>query len=191
MTSPVQDNLGSLILISGGARSGKSHFAHKLALSLGQKRLFVATAQAWDEEMHTRITTHQEERGDSYETLEEPLNLTDALSTRPPYEVLLIDCLTLWISNHLMIDQLTDQEIRESILAHVQAARRKAQYVILVSNEVGFGIVPEYPLARRFRDLNGTLQQALAAQAQRIYLAVLGQILPLHKLRWEEGEHSL
>ncbi len=174
-----------LILISGGARSGKSRFAHQLALSLGSNRLFVATAQAWDQEMKARISAHQDERGADFDTLEEPLDLEKAFETQSFRDVILIDCLTLWISNYLLDDRFSDEEIKAKIQDSLSAALQRAGTVILVSNEVGFGIVPDNALARRFRDLNGSLQQAIAARANEVYLSVLGQTLPLHKLRFE------
>ncbi len=179
------DQEGRLILISGGARSGKSRFAHQLALTLGQDRLFVATAQAWDGEMRTRISAHQVERGQDFETLEEPMFLKQALASQSPRDVILIDCLTLWISNFLITERFEDADIQAAILESIACARQNARTVLLVSNEVGFGIVPDNALARRFRDLNGTLQQKIAAVSDEVYLAVLGQVLPLHKLRFE------
>lgn len=170
-----------LYLVTGGARSGKSAFAHELALRLGQKRLFVATAQAFDPEMRERIERHQSERGAAYRTLEEPRDLSSRLAEVEPFDVILIDCLTLWLSNLLLADT-RPEAIEEAVLAGVAAARLKAKHVILVSNEVGFGIVPPHPLGRLFRDLNGRLQQLLAAKADALYLAVMGRVLPLHQL---------
>ncbi len=172
----------SLHLITGGARSGKSRNAHLLALKLGVNRIFVATAQAYDGEMQQRIELHQSERGDAYRTIEASRDLPGSLSLlEDRVDVILIDCLTLWISN-LLFEDLNDAEITKRILSGLDIARQKASHVILVSNEVGFGIVPENALARRFRDLNGRLQQLIAASADTLYLACMGRVLPLHHL---------
>ncbi|WP_218110191.1 bifunctional adenosylcobinamide kinase/adenosylcobinamide-phosphate guanylyltransferase [Oligoflexus tunisiensis] len=170
-----------LELISGGARSGKSRFAVETALRAGKKRLFVATAQAWDAEMQERIRLHQEERRENFLTLEAPFGLHQHLELQPAFDVILIDCLTLWISN-LMLQDKSDGEIREQVQLGLDAAMRKAPRVLLVSNEVGFGIVPDNALARRFRDLNGRLQQDISSVAHEVHLAALGVVLPLKKL---------
>lgn len=170
-----------LDLISGGARSGKSRFAVETALRAGKARLFVATAQAWDPEMEERIRLHQAERRENFQTLDAPFDLHRHLEQQKAFDVILIDCLTLWISN-LMLQDKSDAVIREDVQLGLQAAMAKAPRVLLVSNEVGFGIVPENALARRFRDLNGRLQQDIAAVADEVHLAALGVILPLKKL---------
>ncbi len=172
---------GRLDLISGGARSGKSRYAVQLALQAGKNRLFIATAQAWDQEMRERIQLHQEERLDNFKTLDAPTDLHVHLAREANYDVILIDCLTLWISN-LMMQDASDQTIREQVQLGLEAALKKAPHVILVSNEVGFGIVPDNALARRFRDLNGRLQQDISHHATEVYLAALGIVLPLKKL---------
>ena len=171
----------TLHLVSGGARSGKSRFAVNLALQNGHDRLFIATAQAFDAEMQTRILLHQNERRDDFRTLEAPLDLHIALDKQAACDVIVIDCLTLWLSN-LVHTGLNDQDIQQHINLGLQAALAKARKVILVSNEIGFGIVPDDALARRFRDLNGRLQQDIGAAALEIHLAALGVILPLKQL---------
>jgi len=170
-----------LDLISGGARSGKSRFAVETALRVGKNRLFVATAQAWDMEMQERIRLHQAERCENFRTLDAPHDVHQHLAAQDSCDVILIDCLTLWISN-LMLQEKSDASIRDEIQLGLHAAMDKAPRVLLVSNEVGFGIVPDNALARRFRDLNGRLQQDIGAAANEVHLAALGVILPLKKL---------
>ena len=173
---------GRLTLISGGARSGKSHAAHQLALHAGSTRLFIATAQAWDDEMRARIRAHQHERGRDFQTLEVPMHLADALAPLSnSFDVILIDCLTLWITN-LLLAGWDEEAIGREIEAGLQTAQSKARDVILVSKEVGLGIVPDNALARTFRDVSGRMQQKIAGQAQRIYLVFMGRALPLHQL---------
>ena len=129
-----------------------------------------------------RIRAHQDERGRDFQTLEEPFYLAKALATRSPsYDVILIDCLTLWITN-LLLEGWSEEAIGLEVEASIQAARSRAREVILVSNEVGLGIVPDNALARTFRDVSGRMQQRLAAQAQRVYLVFMGRALPLHQL---------
>ncbi len=170
-----------LDLISGGARSGKSRFAVETALGSGKNRLFVATAQAWDAEMQERIRLHQEERREEFQTLDAPFAMHEHLDRQGSFDVILIDCLTLWISNLMMQDK-DDATIRREVELGLVSAMHKAPRVLIVSNEVGFGIVPDNALARRFRDLNGRLQQDIARVAHEVHLAALGVILPLKKL---------
>jgi adenosylcobinamide kinase/adenosylcobinamide-phosphate guanylyltransferase len=178
LSLPCQSRLD---LISGGARSGKSRFAVATALKCGKNRLFVATAQAWDAEMQERIRLHQEERREDFQTLDAPFGLHQHLEHGASFDVILIDCLTLWISNLMMQDK-DDSTIRQEIHLGLRMAMTKAPRVLLVSNEVGFGIVPDNALARRFRDLNGRLQQDIAAAAHEVHLAAMGVILPMKKL---------
>lgn len=167
--------MGQLILVGGGARSGKSTFALNWAKARGQRRLFVATAQAYDGEMEQRIRRHRLERGDSFETLECPLEIPDALQSSSA-DVILIDCLTLWISNLLGTDASND-DILERVDQLIAAAMQSRADVIVVTNEVGMGLVSEYELGRRFQDLTGFAHQRLAAVAAEIYLAALGCVL--------------
>ncbi|MFO0692417.1 MAG: bifunctional adenosylcobinamide kinase/adenosylcobinamide-phosphate guanylyltransferase [Polyangiales bacterium] len=167
-----------VVLIGGGVRSGKSAFAVRRALALGERRAFVATAEAWDDEMARRIAAHREERAGLFETIEEPLELVSALGRASSHDVVVIDCLTLYVSN-LLMKELDDAAIRERFDALVDALRRPSAHVILVTNEVGLGIVPENALARRFRDLAGTLHQRLARVSDELYLATMGVLLRL------------
>jgi adenosylcobinamide kinase / adenosylcobinamide-phosphate guanylyltransferase len=168
------------VLVGGGARSGKSRFAQALAMDRGRRRLFVATAQAFDDEMRDRIDHHRQERGAAFATVEEPLALPETIATlgEGGADVLLVDCLTLWLSNLLMHDP-SAAPARRRIDDLVRAIAARRCHVILVSNEVGLGIVPEAPLARLFRDLCGYAHQRLGDEADEIYAALLGQILRL------------
>jgi adenosylcobinamide kinase/adenosylcobinamide-phosphate guanylyltransferase len=168
-----------VILIGGGARSGKSTFALAYARRLHPRPRFVATAQAFDDEMRARIARHREERGAELPTVEEPLALPEAVAAAGAGEVVLVDCLTLWLSN-LLLAELSPEAIlgRVDALAAVVAAR--AAPTLLVTNEVGMGLVPETPLGRAFRDLAGTSHQRLARVADEIYGAMLGCVVRLH-----------
>lgn len=162
------------ILVLGGCRSGKSAHALRLAEPMGPRRLFVATCVPRDEEMRERVNRHRRERGESWQTLEVPVTLADTIGTRSASaEVMLVDCLTLWLSNLLME---TDDEarLRRHIDVLARAVEAAPNAVILVSNEVGAGIVPENRLARRYRDLAGWTNQAMAAVCDRVIWTVAG-----------------
>lgn len=167
--------MGRLILVLGGARSGKSSFALKRAEKDGTRRAFVATAEARDEEMAERIKRHRAERANRWSTYEEPLNLTRLLTEiADSHDVYLIDCITLWVSN-LMAQGLQDEEIinKTKELSRV-CVQMKDCSVYVVSNEVGLSVVPENPLARRFRDLTGRVNQILAEAAEEVYFIISG-----------------
>ena len=161
-----------ITLVLGGARSGKSHFAETLARESGLDRLYLATAQAYDDEMRERIARHRLDRaGHGWETVEEPLDLATTLRaiTRPD-AVVLVDCLTLWLSN-VMLGDLAVPASTEGLLLALAEAKGP---VILVSNEVGLGLVPETPLGRAFRDEQGRLNQRVAALASRVVFVAAG-----------------
>jgi adenosylcobinamide kinase / adenosylcobinamide-phosphate guanylyltransferase len=162
-------------LVLGGARSGKSRHAEALARETGLRRLYVATAQAFDEEMTERIARHRADRSaDGWTTVEEPYGLPMVLARESkPDTVLLVDCLTLWLSNLM----LGERDIEASQSAFLSMLRGAKGPVILVSNEVGMGIVPETPLGRRFRDAQGRLNQQVAALCPRVVFVAAG--LPL------------
>ena len=166
-----------IVFVGGGVRCGKSAFALVRARQLGQRRLFLATAQALDGEMHERIERHRAERGSAFETIEEPLALPEALA-RADADVVVIDCLTLWISN-LLLQDLGDEDVSQRMeqLSEVLAARRV--HCVLVSSEVGMGVVPEHALGRRFRDCVGRAHQQLATLSDELYFGVLGSMLRL------------
>ena len=162
----------SLILIGGGARSGKSRHALQTARQAGSRLAFIATAIAGDNEMANRITVHREERGPEFTTFEEPLAvaaLIDAEASR--FDAVVIDCLTLWLSNLMFTAPAT---IEESCRTLVEAATRATAAIVMVTNEVGCGIVPETALAREFRDRAGKLNQQAAEAAAQVYWMVFG-----------------
>ncbi|MFN6961579.1 MAG: bifunctional adenosylcobinamide kinase/adenosylcobinamide-phosphate guanylyltransferase [Rhodocyclaceae bacterium] len=159
-------------LVLGGARSGKSRYAAQRAMASGLPVTFIATAQAFDAEMIDRIARHRAERPDAWRTVEEPLALAAALAHEAvPDRCLLVDCLTLWLSNVLLAGREDEIEALTDMLPTLPGP------LILVSNEVGFGIVPENALARAFRDEQGRLNQKIAQLADRVTLVAAG--LPL------------
>ena len=162
-----------LTLVLGGARSGKSRYAESLITAQAPPWLYVATAQAGDDEMAERIAAHRVRRDAGWQTVEAPHDLAGALDAAPAEARLLVDCVTLWLSNRMLADADLDHEIDRL----EDALARRAGTTVLVSNEVGYGIVPDNALARRFRDLQGRLNQRLAARADRVVLVVAG--LPL------------
>ena len=164
--------LPPLTLVTGGARSGKSAFAEMLARHSGLPRRYIATAQAFDAEMAARIARHQEDRGPDWDTVEAPLDLAPALRAGGG-QVTLVDCATLWLTNHLLAGHdLAAQSTH--LLADLAACPGP---VIVVTNEVGWGIVPHDALSRQFRDEQGRLNQRLAAQAGLVVAVIAG--LPL------------
>lgn len=167
-----------LVLVGGGARSGKSSFALALARRLGQRCTFVATAKPSDEEMAHRIARHREERGGDFATIEEPVDVPTCLANLAETDVVLVDCLTLWIAN-LLLRGDTDAQVHDGMTALVSAARKRRWHLLLVTNEVGMGLVPETTLGRRFRDLTGFAHQRLAREADEVFFAALGLILRL------------
>jgi adenosylcobinamide kinase/adenosylcobinamide-phosphate guanylyltransferase len=157
-------------LVLGGARSGKSRYAESLIEALPPPWIYIATAEGRDAEMGERITHHRTRRGSAWQTIDAPHDLASALSTAPGAAPLLVDCVTLWLSNRMLAEADVDCEIRG-----LEAALDcRTGPVVLVSNEVGSGIVPDNALARRFRDLQGQLNQRLAARADRVVLVVAG-----------------
>ena len=161
-------------LILGGARSGKSRYAQKLAESLRPRRVFVATAEALDEEMKDRISRHVADRGASWRTIEAPLEINDCIrETASDGCVVLVDCLTLWLSNLMHASLDVDSKIAEL----AETLTEQTTPLILVSNEVGMGIVPESPLGREFRDAQGRLNQTIAAVCDEVVFIAAG--LPL------------
>jgi len=169
-----------IILVTGGARSGKSKYAEQRAAALGRRRLYVATAEAKDEEMAQRIAEHKRRRGDEWTTIEEAVELSEALlAQRGRTDCALVDCLTLWLSNLLLQhDQVYAEGKVEDL---VTTLSRLDFHVVLVTNEVGWGIVPDNPLARQFRDLAGWANQQIAAAANEIVLLVAGMPMIVKK----------
>lgn len=161
-----------LILILGGARSGKSRFALERARAVGLSPLFLATAERRDEEMAARIARHRAERGGDWRTVEEPRRIAEVIG-REPGQVIVVDCLTLWIANLMGDDPAAEVEPAVAELIAALAERRSA--VVAVSNEVGMGIVPENALGRAFRDAAGRMNQRVAELANEVTLLVAGQ----------------
>lgn len=161
------------ILITGGARSGKSLHAEARARALPGRPIYIATAEAGDAEMATRIAAHRIRRDAAWENVEAPLDLVAALDATDAGGARLVDCLTLWLSNLM----LAGRDWRHEAEALVAALARQASPVILVTNEVGMGIVPDNGLARAFRDAAGSLNQQIAAVADEVVLVVAGQPL--------------
>lgn len=172
-----------VLLVGGGARSGKSDLALRLADTLGSRPIFVATAQAWDEEMQDRIQRHQDDRPPRFRTVEAPLGVPEAIAAPGPGDVLVVDCLTLWLTNELL-SQGDDGAAGEAhahsrVEALVEALASPPLPTILVTNEVGLGIVPMGALSRAFRDVAGRCHRKVAARADRVYFGAMGMLLRL------------
>jgi adenosylcobinamide kinase/adenosylcobinamide-phosphate guanylyltransferase len=165
-----------VILVGGGVRSGKSAFALSRAQILGARRAFVATAEALDAEMRERIAVHRHERGDDFHTVEEPIALSEAIGKLRDVDVVVIDCLTLWLSNLLLRDE-SPQRILQRVDELTEVLRRRMFHCIVVTNEVGMGVVPVTPLGRAFRDLAGLAHQRITRRADEVYVAILGSVL--------------
>jgi adenosylcobinamide kinase/adenosylcobinamide-phosphate guanylyltransferase len=185
--------MGKFVFISGGARSGKSTYAQRLAQAHGEQVLYLATALSLDDEMKTRIQVHRQERPDGWQTLELPYGVADLPETQlAQAEVVLLDCLTMLVTNLML--QVTEDEnapdeaaatarVDAELEALLAAIRTGAAEWIIVTNEVGLGLVPPYPLGRLYRDLLGRANQRLAAAADQVYFMVSGIPLPIHPYR--------
>jgi len=174
LSSPRAGQLPPLILVLGGARSGKSRYAERLVEAAAAAGTYCATAEAGDAEMAARIAAHRSRRGAFWRTVEAPLALAAAIRAEAdPERPLLIDCLTLWLSNLMMARAPIDEEFATLRMA----LRDAAGPIVLVANEVGLGLVPETPLGRDFRDAAGRLNQEIAALADRVVFVAAG--LPL------------
>jgi adenosylcobinamide kinase/adenosylcobinamide-phosphate guanylyltransferase len=176
-----------ITFITGGARSGKSSFALHKASQIEGKKAFVATAEALDDEMKKRIENHKIERGSEWNTHEEPIKIAGGLSDiKDTCNAIVLDCLTIWLSNLLVRNEMAEpfkQTTGESIQEFIDTLRqmhnetlnpKSGKGLFIISNEVGMGIVPENKLARRFRDLAGTLNQKVAEIADEVYLVTAG-----------------
>ncbi len=166
-------SLPHLSLILGGARSGKSAFAEKLAKSTNRPRAYIATSQAFDVEMEAKIAKHQQDRGPDWQTIEAPLNIVGALAEVSENSIVLIDCLTLWLSNQMH----AGADIEVEVTKLLTALSASPNPVMCVSNEVGMGLVPDTPLGRQFRDAQGRLNRKIAEQADLAVFVAAG--LPL------------
>jgi adenosyl cobinamide kinase/adenosyl cobinamide phosphate guanylyltransferase len=170
----------TMTLLIGGARSGKSELSVRLAASSGRPVIVVATAEVRDEEMAERIRRHRAARPPSWTTLEVPLDLGDAVAQLPPDAFVVLDCLSLWVSN-AMEAETTDDAIAEDAREVAGALERRDAPALVVSNEVGLGIVPVNALARRYRDVLGRVNAAFAGAASDAYLVVAGRALRLEE----------
>lgn len=173
----VAQRASKVVFITGGARSGKSSFALNEAEKTTGHKVYIATAEALDDEMTERIEKHKRERGEEWRTVEEPLDLDRAVrSLEDHVAVVLIDCLTLWTSN-MMIKYKNDRsaidELIEVFIDSIMTLKDRTA-VYIVSNEVGMGIVPDNPMSRAFRDLAGRLNQRVATASDEVYLVVSG-----------------
>ncbi|MCT4559082.1 MAG: bifunctional adenosylcobinamide kinase/adenosylcobinamide-phosphate guanylyltransferase [Pelagimonas sp.] len=170
------------ILITGGARSGKSVFAEKMALSRSGRAVYIATAKAYDDEMRARIADHQARRGDQWTNLHAPFDLITALRDSDGGDPRLVDCLTLWLTNLM----LNDRDWRSEGTGLAETLVSQTAPVIFVTNEVGAGIVPENKLARAFRDAAGWLNQTIAQASDEVYLCVAG-----YPVKVKPNDHTL
>ena len=187
--------MGQLILVLGGARSGKSAYAQRIAQELGGNAvLFVATAEGGDEEMAQRIATHQQSRPSAWRTLECPRRIGPAIrATLCDTAVVLVDCLTLLVSNMMLAPNLaptgkeTGSVIREEVETLLQTCQTSNATFIVVSNEVGLGLVPDTSLGRLYRDLLGQANQTLAARADAVYFMVAGLAVDIKLLAAQQA----
>ena len=169
--------MAQMVFITGGARSGKSRLAEELACSYGEPLLYVATAQCGDSEMADRIERHQARRGPAWQTVEEPYELLSVLTGHDGwFKAVLVDCVTLWLTN-LLLNPARSSSALDQVRQLTDAAKSLRSPLILVSNEVGMGIVPVNELARKFRDLAGEANEILATAADEAYVMFSG--LPL------------
>ena len=171
----------AIVLLVGGARSGKSRLAQLLALQAGGPVTFIATGEPRDEEMKERIARHRTERPSTWRTIEEPLDLLGALRSAGPEDCVIVDCLTLWVSNLLDAGRAAADVLTTSVECARQAAERRPD-TIVVSNEVGLGIVPANELARVYRDTLGSVNSVFADAAHRTAFVVAGRAVELHPL---------
>jgi adenosylcobinamide kinase/adenosylcobinamide-phosphate guanylyltransferase len=165
-----------IVLIGGGVRSGKSAFAVELAQKLGERRTFIATAGPSDDEMVARIERHKRDREGKFTTIEEPIALELAIESLEPCDVVVVDCLTIWLSNLLVRETPVDR-ILERVDALVRALERRRFHALLVTNEVGMSVHPPTSLGRAFVEVSGWAHQRLARAADEIHLAVLGTVV--------------
>ncbi|KYZ77089.1 bifunctional adenosylcobinamide kinase/adenosylcobinamide-phosphate guanylyltransferase [Anaerosporomusa subterranea] len=179
--------MGKIVLVTGGARSGKSRFAEQYARNLGDKLAYIATAQVLDEEMADRVKLHQGRRSENWHTFEAAFAAEQAIQAAADFPVVLFDCLTIYTANLLLAEQSTDIEARrESVLQQadlvIKAAQASKSTIIFVANEVGMGIVPDNALSREYRDLAGWINQKVAAVSDEVHLVVCGLAVELKKL---------
>ncbi|GIW47564.1 MAG: adenosylcobinamide kinase/adenosylcobinamide phosphate guanyltransferase [Deltaproteobacteria bacterium] len=159
------------ILVTGGVKSGKSRFAVEMARKLGEEILFIATARPIDAEMREKIERHKKERGKEFITIEEPIKLAEILK-ETVYPIAVIDCITLWLSN--LFFELPDDQRQKEIMDFIETAMEFKGHIITVSNEVGWGIIPENRLSRLYQEELGMVNQKIASICSEVYLLVSG-----------------
>jgi adenosylcobinamide kinase / adenosylcobinamide-phosphate guanylyltransferase len=167
-----------IILIGGGVRSGKSAFAVELAQRLGDRRVFVATATRSDDEMSARIDRHRQDRRDAFATVEAPIELADALGSLPVCDVVVVDCLTVWLAN-LLLEKRSTEAILLQVDAVVRVLEERRFHAVLVTNEVGMSVHPPTAIGRAFVEVCGWAHQRVARAADEVHLAVLGTVMRL------------
>lgn len=202
---PPHPSHSRLILILGGARSGKSTFAERLGHNSGRRVAFIATATASDDDMRARIAHHRASRPADWPTIEEPLNLTQAIQQAAEVaDVLLLDCMTLWLSNWLWQQHDTNFETNPALssryseealqeidhLLATLAALPATKTLVIISNEVGLGIHPEYAISRVYRDILGRINQRLAQAAERVYFMIAGLAIDLKRLNAQDEREA-
>jgi len=175
MKESAKDVVPKLTIVIGGAASGKSSYGEQIVIRSGRPRIYLATAQAYDAEMRAKIADHQQGRGGDWTTIEAPLDIAPVVLMQPPEAVVLLDCATMWLSNIL----LDGRDIAHECARLIDALAHAPCPVVVVTNEVGAGIVPENALARQFRNEQGRLNQLLAAQADCVVAVMAGLPLPL------------
>ena len=159
-----------LTLILGGAASGKSSFAERLVRHANRPRTYIATAQAFDDDMRDKITQHQRDRGPDWQTIEAPIDVPEAISAAPPNGIILLDCLTLWLTN-LMLAENGSNDPAEALIS---AASECKNPIVTVSNEVGHSVIPETSLGRQFQRAQGRLNAQVAAEADLVVMVTAG-----------------
>lgn len=186
-----------IILVTGGARSGKSFFAEEYAKKIGEKIAYIATAQIYDEEMKLRVEVHKNRRPLNWQTYESPFHAEASVqNASEAHDVILFDCVTLYLSNLLLSSdtRLNSAEKYNDIAKEfekiLETAKKNNTDIILVTNEVGMGIVPENALAREYRDFAGKINQLIAARADEVYWVISGIAVDIKKLAAEQGENN-
>ncbi|MGL4425699.1 MAG: bifunctional adenosylcobinamide kinase/adenosylcobinamide-phosphate guanylyltransferase, partial [Cetobacterium sp.] len=180
--------MGKIIYVTGGARSGKSCFAEKKVFQTNKNKIYIATGIAFDEEMKSRVNFHKIQRGEDWKTIESYKNLPDQLESYKMSEsVVLLDCLTNFVTNNMILDRdinwdnisqndlfKLEEEIKRELQKLIDFIKESLLDIVIVSNEVGMGLVPEYPLGRYFRDIAGRMNQLVAKESHEAYLIVSG-----------------
>ncbi len=182
------------VLLIGGARSGKSYAAQRLIQKAGRlhglQATTVVTAEALDAEMAERIMMHREERPASMNVIEAPMHLADAIASTGPTDALMVDCVTMWLSNRMLSGD-SIESIEKSARAVAIGLSARPGPTVVVSNEVGLGVVPEHAVGRKFRDLQGRVNRMLTDELDRAFFVVAGRLLPLSKDGWTDAEDLL